>query len=384
MTTRSVSRRHFLAAIPGAVALLAGVSCGDDDDAPQPTGTSVSPRASASAAGESTAASDSSGLRLIPLPPEELGAPPVPPARASSEPDATPYELALAPYAGFGTDAAPGVFPRVLVHAMGETTIEAAPKRIVVMDTGELDGLVELGIKPVGAVDYGSAGLPSYLEGATDGVELVGSVSEPNLEAIAALQPDLILSNKLRHEDIYGQLSDIAPTVFAERPGVSWKHNFAFYAQAVGREEDAAGTVLRFEERVRSLNELLPDPRPTVSVVRILEGNIRYYQRANFLGVLFTDLGLPRPEAQNVDDFGVDLGLESIGEYAPGDLIVLALYGGEANEFSKSVLDSPLWTGLEPVKAGNVLTVDDQTWIGGIGYKAAFTVLDQLEAHFRS
>jgi ABC-type Fe3+-hydroxamate transport system substrate-binding protein len=62
---------------------------------------------------------------------------------------------------------------------------------------------------------------------------------------------------------------------------------------------------------------------------------------------------------------------------------VVALFAGQQNPFSATVLQSPLWTGIDAVKAGNVLEVDDQTWIGGIGYRAAFAVLDELATHFK-
>jgi iron complex transport system substrate-binding protein len=285
MPQRTISRRHLLAAVPGALAIAAGISCGDD-------GESGSTTNSSGTGGQSPA---TAALRLIPLTPQELGAPPVPAPVRSTASNATPHEAAVAPYASFGSDASPAAFPRTIRHAKGETRISSQPQRVVAMDTGELDGLVELGVKPVGAVDYGSAGLPSYLQGATDGVEIVGSINEPNLEKIASLRPDLILSSTLRHDSFFDRLSQLAPTVFAERPGVSWKLNFALYAQALGREAEAAKTVERFETQVHQLNQNLPQPRPTVSVVRILQGNLRYYQQANFLGVLLTDLGIPGP-----------------------------------------------------------------------------------------
>ena len=68
-------------------------------------------------------------------------------------------------------------------------------------------------------------------------VEVVGLESEVNLEAIAALQPDLIIGNKMRQEAIYEQLSAIAPTVFAEDLRGNWKHNFELYAKAVNKED---------------------------------------------------------------------------------------------------------------------------------------------------
>lgn len=364
-------RRYSILFLLGGLALLAACGASLTSGGGARSTPAATPAPSAPAA-----------LRLLPASPSDLGAPPVPEPAPSTAANATPYAKALAPYSRFGTDAVAGVFPRTIRHAMGETTIKSAPTRVVVLDTGELDAMVELGIKPVGAVDYGAPGLPAYLAGATDGVRIVGTINEPNLETIAALRPDLILSSKLRHEKLYERLSAIAPTVFAERPGVSWKQNFVLYAQAIGREREAAATVARYEARVRQLNSALPAPRPTVSVVRILANSIRYYQRANFLGVLFTDLGLPRPPAQNVDDFAVDLGLETIGQYAPADLIVLATFGDQGSPFATSVTQSPFWLGLPAVKAGKVLTVDDQTWIGGIGYRAAFAVLDGLATYF--
>lgn len=303
----------------------------------------------------------------------------VPAPRPSTAPGAVSISSAVAPYGRFGTDAGPGVFPRTLQHAMGQTHIEREPQRIVTLDTGELDAMVTLGIKPVGAVDYGATGLPDYFDPKDiEGIEVVGTLQEPNLESIVRLKPDLILSSKLRHEKFYPQLSQIAPTVFAERVGVTWKENFQLFAEAVGREEQAGETVERYEQRVTEMRASLPTPRPQVSITRILaNGNIRLYQRANFLGILLTDLGFPRPEAQNVDDFAADVSLEQLSQ-AEGDLIVLAVFDGTKNTHVDAVLGSPLWQGLEAVRSGAVKQVDDQTWIGGIGYEAAFKVMDQL------
>ena len=307
----------------------------------------------------------------------------VPAPLPSSNPKAVTIASALAPYDRFGTDARPGEFPRTVRHAMGEATIERAPARVVTLDTGELDTMVELGIKPVGVVDYGADGLPAYFDPREiEGVEVIGTIDEPNLEAIARLRPDLIVSSKLRHEKLYPQLSRIAPTVFAERPGVAWKRNFDLFAQAVGREKQAAATVERYERRVGELNDKLPARRPAVSVTRIMaDGNVRLYQRANFLGLLLSDLGFPRPPAQNVDDFAAEVSMEQLDQ-ADGDAIVVAVFDATKNSHDDAVLASPVWKQLSAVKAGAVHTVDDQTWIGGIGYHAAFAVMDHIEDLF--
>lgn len=399
--TRTVSRRTLLAAVPGGLLLVAGLAAcgGDDDDTPAATTAAATatessgaqateastPETEATADGSTTspgAASPNTGdLRLIPLPPSELGAPEVPEPAVSTADRAVPVAEAIAVYDDFGTDAGPGVFPRTIRHAMGETTLEARPMRVVVLDSGELDSVIRLGLPPVGALDYDPDLMPDYLlEGLADATT-VGTLAEPDLEAIAALQPDLILSSKLRHETIYASLAEIAPTVFGERTGVVWKQNFALHAQALGREVEAGAAVREYEDRVRELNAALPDPRPTVSIVRVLDGNLRYYQRANYSGTILTDLGLPRPESQNVDDFGLlDQSLETLGQSADADFIFVSPYLGEDDAFAQEMLNSPLWSSLSAVQKGNVVIVLDDVWMAGIGYRAAQSIMDDIES----
>ncbi|HYI14993.1 MAG TPA: ABC transporter substrate-binding protein [Thermomicrobiales bacterium] len=388
LLTHTVSRRRLLAAIPGGLLIAAGLAaCGGDDDDGSPTATTAGQPSSTEAAASPSAsdASPTSGstgeLRLIPLPPAELDAPAVPEPLPSSNPEALGVAEAVAAYDDFGTDAAPGVFPRTIRHAMGETTLETQPVRVVVLDSGELDSVVRLGLKPVGALEYDPDLLPDYLvEGLTEATT-VGTLAEPDIEAIAALQPDLILSSMVRHEELYDTLAQIAPTVFGISTGVVWKQNFAQHARALGREVEASEAVLEYEERVRAMNAILPDPRPTVSVVRVLADNIRYYQLANYSGTILTDLGLPRPDSQNVDDFALlNQSLETLGEFADADFIFVSPALGENDAYAQEMLEGPLWNSLSAVQADNYMVVLDDVWMAGIGYRAAQTIMDEIES----
>ncbi|MCA1700124.1 MAG: iron-siderophore ABC transporter substrate-binding protein, partial [Actinobacteria bacterium] len=195
---------------------------------------------------------------------------------------------------------------RTVKHAMGITKITGTPKRVVVLDTGELDSAVALGVKPVGAVEaIAGDGLPAYLGDAVKGVKLVGTIEQPNVEAIAALAPDLILSSKVRHEAIYDQLARVAPTVFSEEVGVTWKENFALHARALGTVDEAGRLQAEYEDKAGELGAALGDKRSdtTVSVVRSVGDEVRIYLKANFLGTILEDAGLPRPKAQDKDEF---------------------------------------------------------------------------------
>ena len=87
--------------------------------------------------------------------------------------------------------AGDAAFPRTVEHAMGETEIPTRPERVVVLDTGELDSALALDVTPVGAVTTDvSEEFLSYLAEEAEGIDVVGTIAEPNLEEIAALRPD--------------------------------------------------------------------------------------------------------------------------------------------------------------------------------------------------
>ncbi|WP_030559755.1 ABC transporter substrate-binding protein, partial [Streptomyces exfoliatus] len=111
-------------------------------------------------------------------------------------------------------------------------SVPVAPKRVVVLDTAELDSALTLGVKPVGATHADvDSGFLSYLpEDQVAGIKDVGAMTTPNLESIAALKPDLILTSKVRHGDAYDELKKIAPTVMTENTGFTWKENFQTHA----------------------------------------------------------------------------------------------------------------------------------------------------------
>ena len=75
--------------------------------------------------------------------------------------------------------------------ARGEVTLDAPPAKIAVFDTGSLDTLQALGIKVDGAADVSKV-LP-YLKPTLEQAKNVGTIFEPNLEALNELKPDLII-----------------------------------------------------------------------------------------------------------------------------------------------------------------------------------------------
>lgn len=277
---------------------------------------------------------------------------------------------------------APGARAAEIEHSMGTTTVPDAPQRIIVLTNEGTEALLAMGVKPVGAVNSWN-GDPWYahIAGQMEGVEPVGKESAVNLELIAALQPDLILGTKLRHEAIYEQLSAVAPTVISERLRGDWRINFKLWAKAVGKGPEGDKVLADFDAHAAGLATKLGERlKEKISVVRFMPGHIRIYQKDSFSGFILDKIGFARPANQDVDDFVLKVGKESIPDmdgdrlfyftYEPGD--------GEATKLAKDVLADPLWQTLGAVKAGKVYAVDDTIWNTAGGVLAANLMLDDI------
>lgn len=272
---------------------------------------------------------------------------------------------------------------RTITHAMGTTEVPEDPERVVVLDTPQLDAMVAVGVAPVGATRTDvSPDLPAWLGDVGD-VPAVGTIHSPNLEAIAARDPDLILSSKTRHEELYDELSAIAPTVFAEGVADGWKQNFVLFADAAGHGAEAEAMLSDYEERARHLgSRLSPGGEPaTTGIVRFLPDEIRIYGPESFSGSVLLDLDVNLPGA--VADLSGDIALypsiEEIGLVSDADVLFVTTYGDPAATTAGSVRNSGLWKALPAVKANRAHEVSDDIWMLGIGVVGANAILDDVE-----
>ncbi|TCO34042.1 iron complex transport system substrate-binding protein [Kribbella steppae] len=283
--------------------------------------------------------------------------------------------------------SAPG-FPRTVEHAMGKTEIPAKPKRVVALDASFVDATLILDTPVLGYTDYRSINgkLPDYLgeDRTTYGSEAqaVGTLAEPNLEKVAALDPDLIITAKVRHEKLYDQLSAIAPTVMSETTGPTWKDNIRLEATALGQEDLAEKEISSYEKAAKTVGDAInaKASNPTISIVRFVDGPTRLYQKKSFSGIVLKDAGLARPKSQDVEDFALEISPERIKD-ADGDAIFVTEYADEKGLSAKTAAQfkaNPLWTPLAP----KVHEVPDLTWMTAVGLQGAWVILTDLAKSF--
>jgi iron complex transport system substrate-binding protein len=269
-------------------------------------------------------------------------------------------------------------------HAMGTETFEKTPERVVILTNEGTEALLALGVTPVGAVQSW-VGNPWYehIADQMKDVQVVGTESQVNVEAIAALKPDLIIGNKMRQEEVYEQLKAIAPTVFAETLRGDWQENFKLYAKAVNQEDKGQEVLDNYTNHIAELKEKLGDKTSMeVSMVRFMAGDVRIYHKDTFSGVILEQLGFARPESQNVDDFAEKGVTKERIPAMEGDVLFYFTYeegDNKATAVEEEWIKDPLFQNLEVVKAGNVHKVSDTIWNTAGGVLAANLMLDQME-----
>lgn len=143
-----------------------------------------------------------------------------------------------------------------VTHASGTTMVPANPRTVVVFDPSALDALDALGGEVAGV---SSGRFPAHLvRYSGDAYPKVGTLFEPDMEAIAGMRPDLIIVGA-RSSQQYEPLSRMALTLdlsidrgeYIE----STIHNTELLGSIFGKDREAAEAVQQLRASVAALRE---------------------------------------------------------------------------------------------------------------------------------
>ncbi|SFE51550.1 iron complex transport system substrate-binding protein [Paenibacillus catalpae] len=129
----------------------------------------------------------------------------------------------------------------VIKHAKGELRLQQPPKRIAVLDVQYADQLFTLNEFPAGSVGIGGGDIccfPDFLQNRLGQFTVLGTCEQVNMEAVAALAPDLIICTDL-HEQLYSKLSQLAPTLMFHR-NEDWRKILVIFGVITGKRQRAA------------------------------------------------------------------------------------------------------------------------------------------------
>ncbi|WP_045843371.1 iron-siderophore ABC transporter substrate-binding protein [Mycobacterium lepromatosis] len=287
----------------------------------------------------------------------------------------------------------PGPPTRPAHNAAGVTPdvaqVPAEAQRIVVLAGDQLDTLCALGLQSrvaAAALPNGSVNQPSYLGNAVHGLPDVGTRRAPNLGAIAATQPDLILGSQALTPKLYPQLTAIAPTVFTAAPGASWEDNLRGVGAATARNDAVNALINGFSQRTTHIGATHDATHYQASIVQLTTNTMRVYGSNNFPARVLTAVGVDRPMSQRFTDKAyieigtTDADLAKAPDFSAvdADIIYVSCTSPAVTKRAATVLDSGPWRKLSANHDNRVFIVNDEVWQTGEGLIAARGIVDDL------
>lgn len=254
---------------------------------------------------------------------------------------------------------------RMVKHTMGETCVPINPQRVITLSLSTLGNVLALGVKPIGTTNEAHEGDKSltFVPGKAEGIKLIG-LSQPNLEAILQLKPDLIIGIDW-FKPIYPLLSKIAPTVLGELYYPNWEEYFSFVAEVLGKQETEKKLWQHYHQRIEELKLALGNCYQDKKISYIYVGNneINLDTKNSFAGAILEDALLQRPPSQDIEaQYGyLPISLEEL-EKADGDVLFVSAFSKNGDNFLKEKQKDPLWKNLKAVKANKFYYVDGRSW----------------------
>lgn len=273
--------------------------------------------------------------------------------------------------------------PITITHAQGQTTFTEQPKKVVVFDPAALDILDALNIEPAAVVDAPLAEhLSSYASGA---YPKVGTLFEPNYEAVHAIQPDLIIVAG-RSAPKHGDLNRLAPTIDltvdpTDLPG-SVVRNTRTLAEIYGKQELAEAILSQLKDSMRALQDKASDAG-TGLIVLTVGGKMTAYGPGSRFGVLHDSFGIePATDDLTTSNHGQAISFEFVHKTDPDWLFVIdrdAAIGREGTS-ARRLLDNELMHKTTAWQKNQIVYLDAMNWylLGSAGLTALQQNIDDL------
>ncbi|WP_257812551.1 siderophore ABC transporter substrate-binding protein [Aggregatibacter actinomycetemcomitans] len=269
--------------------------------------------------------------------------------------------------------------------ARGEVTLDAPPAKIAVFDTGSLDTLQALGIKVDGAADV-SRVLP-YLKPTLEQAKNVGTIFEPNLEALNELKPDLIIVGT-RTAKKFDDVSAIAKTVDLTDNGdkliKSGIQRIDSFGKLFNKQAEADKLKAELETLFKQTKDAVKG-KGNGLIILVNGGKISAFGKGYRLSFIHEDLGVPMADPSiNVSGHGQPISFEFIEKTNPDWLFVLDRISaiGQEGKGAKEVLDNELIRHTKAWKNGNIVYLSSASYLAPGGAEQLKMDLNNIKAAF--
>lgn len=268
--------------------------------------------------------------------------------------------------------------------AFEDVTLEKMPEKIVVFDYGFLDTLDAIGVEGIVGVAKDSS-LPSNLSKyEADEYANIGTLKEPLLEDIAALEPDVIFISG-RQAAYYEQLKEITPNViFVGTSQDDYWNSFLastkIAGQMFGKEAEVEENVAKIEAAIEDVKDLASNYETSL-VTMYDEGKLSGFSTNSRYGYIYDIYGFtPVTEDIEASSHGSNFGFEAILEYDPQVLFVIdrtAAVGGKSN--IEADIENDIIKKTTAYKNNKIVYLDGPLWyLSGGGLKSELAKVQEI------
>lgn len=255
--------------------------------------------------------------------------------------------------------------------ATGDATIAGNPHPLAVYDMTAMQNLAVLGV----AVE----GMPSELRltnlkaaNTPDSVE-IGTVLEPNLEGLNALQPKAIIvgSRMAEKAEELGKIGTVLNlTIDTKNPYEATKQQLTDFGKLFGKEAEATTAISDIDAAIAAAKQAAAGKGNGLAIM--VNGNkLSAYGDKSRYGFLHTAFGIPMADA-NIEDarHGQPISFEYLQKVDPDWLFVLDRGAaiGEEGESAEVVLDNPLMHGTKAWKNKQIVYLSPDSYLAFGGY----------------
>ena len=274
-----------------------------------------------------------------------------------------------------------------LTNGKEDVTVKTKPKKIVVFDLGVADTIRELGFVDH-IVGMPLKTLPAYLKDLPSSIQPTGSMVEPDIEAIAALEPDLIIASG-RTIKYLDQLKEIAPTViFSVDQKDYWNSvskNIRSVASLFGKEAEtkAEEEIKSLEASIKKVADVNEKSTNKTLTLMLNEGKMSAFGADSRFAFLYQSLKFKATDAKIEDSrHGQEMSFEGVKEINPDIIILLnrTLAIGGDNSNADTILNNALFKETNAVKNNRVIQLTSDLWyLSGGGLQSTKLMIEDVQ-----
>ncbi|MCM2677355.1 ABC transporter substrate-binding protein [Alkalicoccobacillus plakortidis] len=251
---------------------------------------------------------------------------------------------------------------QVVTYLGEDYTIPENVERIVV--TGAMEAMEDslvLDVEPIGVMTVGGS-VPDMFAPITSNAEPIGEKTEPDVEKILSLDPDVILASTKFPPEVVEELEKVAPTIKISHIASDWEESLEFLGQLTGKEDLATESIASYyselDEAKESIGDQLDDK--TVLAVRVRNNDLYIYPSSIFVNsILYDDLDIAAPVVTEAAQAQELISIEQLAEINPDYLFIqdaAAENSGAETEIIDQLKQDPI---LDNVPA----LTEDQTYV---------------------